>query len=97
MILRYIGKYTGIAFQIIDDTLDYFSVSGKSGKDTGNDLKEGKMSLPLIICFQRCSIEEKRLMEIIIRKKRYLSSLFITFFQGCLHPKYSYLFSKYWL
>ncbi len=63
------GKYTGIAFQIIDDTLDYFSISGKSGKETGNDLKEGRMSLPLIICFQRCSIKEKRLMEVIIRKK----------------------------
>ena len=35
------------------------------------------MSLPLIICFQRCSIEEKRLMEIIIRKKTFDNDDFI--------------------
>ena len=46
------GTFLGIAYQIIDDTLDYFSDSNTSGKSTGNDLKEGKMSLPLIICYK---------------------------------------------
>ena len=53
------GKYTGIAFQIIDDTLDYFSISGNSGKETGNDLKEGKMSLPLINNFQNSLLAQE--------------------------------------
>ena len=62
------GTYLGMAYQIIDDTLDYFSEFRLSGKDPGNDLKEGKMSLPLIICFKRCNNKEKRLVEFIITK-----------------------------
>ena len=59
------GKYLGIAYQIIDDTLDYFSEFKLSGKQPGNDLKEGKMSLPLILCYKRCDRREKRIVEFI--------------------------------
>lgn len=62
------GKYLGIAYQIIDDTLDYFSEFKLSGKQPGNDLKEGKMSLPLILCYKRCDRREKRIVEFIISK-----------------------------
>ncbi len=62
------GTFLGIAYQIIDDTLDYFSNCKTIGKNTGNDLKEGKMSLPLIICFKRCNKKEKKIIEFIISK-----------------------------
>lgn len=62
------GTSLGIAYQIIDDTMDYFSDFSSSGKSTGNDLKEGKMSLPLIICYKRSNSSEKKLIEHIIQK-----------------------------
>jgi octaprenyl-diphosphate synthase len=60
------GKFLGIAYQIVDDTLDYFSDHKISGKETGNDLKEGKMSLPLILCYKRSNKVEKKYIEHII-------------------------------
>ena len=62
------GNFLGVAYQIIDDTLDYFSNAKTLGKICGNDLKEGKMSLPLIICFKRCNKKEKKIVEYIILK-----------------------------
>ena len=62
------GTFLGTAYQIIDDTLDYFSDFKSLGKTSGNDLKEGKMSLPLIICYKRSNKLEKRLIEYIIAK-----------------------------
>lgn len=60
------GKYFGIAFQIIDDTLDYTSTEVEFGKAIGNDLKEGKLTLPLIHVLKTCSEkEQKRVFETI--------------------------------
>ena len=42
------GKGIGIAFQIVDDLLDYTGQQAKTGKETGNDFQEGKLTLPLI-------------------------------------------------
>ena len=42
------GKHLGIAFQIMDDVLDYSGEAGEIGKNLGDDLAEGKMTLPLI-------------------------------------------------
>jgi octaprenyl-diphosphate synthase len=42
------GKHLGIAFQLVDDALDYRGDSGELGKDVGDDLAEGKPTLPLI-------------------------------------------------
>lgn len=55
------GKYLGIAFQIVDDMLDYTSKSDELGKNIGDDLAEGKITLPLIYALQHsdCSIQEK--------------------------------------
>jgi octaprenyl-diphosphate synthase len=55
--MRKFGEYIGIAFQIKDDLFDYYD--GKIGKPTGIDIKEKKMTLPLIYTLNCCSREEK--------------------------------------
>ena len=56
--MRQFGERIGIAFQIKDDLFDY--VSEKIGKPTGIDIKEQKMTLPLIYALNNCSEQEKR-------------------------------------
>jgi octaprenyl-diphosphate synthase len=46
--LKKFGLNTGIAFQIVDDVFDYTSTVEKTGKPIGNDIREGKITLPLI-------------------------------------------------
>lgn len=53
------GKAVGIAFQLIDDMLDYAGNTGVMGKNIGNDLKEGKMTLPLIYLMKNGSETQK--------------------------------------
>lgn len=48
------GLHLGFAFQIIDDLLDYAAVTTKTGKNIGDDLAEGKPTLPLIYTLQHC-------------------------------------------
>lgn len=47
--LREYGIHLGCAFQVVDDLLDYLGDHAKTGKTTGNDLAEGKITLPLIL------------------------------------------------
>jgi octaprenyl-diphosphate synthase len=54
------GENFGIAFQITDDLLDLIGKKEKTGKELGNDLKEGKMTLPLIYAFNRSSQKAKK-------------------------------------
>jgi octaprenyl-diphosphate synthase len=54
------GINLGMAFQLIDDVLDFTSSEEILGKPIGNDLREGKITLPLIYLLQRCSAEEAR-------------------------------------
>ena len=64
--LRSYGTRLGCAFQIIDDLLDYQGNQKNTGKVVGNDLAEGKMTLPLILALQRAGTKEKnRLLEIL--------------------------------
>jgi len=53
------GMDTGIAFQLVDDCLDYTSRDEELGKTIGNDLREGKVTLPLIYTLRRSSPEER--------------------------------------
>ncbi len=52
------GLYIGRAFQIVDDVLDYVSTEEKVGKPTGNDIREGKITLPLIAVREKLAPEE---------------------------------------
>jgi octaprenyl-diphosphate synthase len=54
------GINLGLAFQLIDDVLDFSSSEEVLGKPIGNDVREGKMTLPLIYLLQRCTPEESR-------------------------------------
>ncbi len=56
--MRQIGEYIGIAFQIKDDLFDYES-SSAIGKPTGIDIKERKMTLPLIYTLANCSKQDR--------------------------------------
>jgi octaprenyl-diphosphate synthase len=53
------GKHLGNAFQIIDDTLDYESNSSVIGKEVGDDLSEGKVTLPMIYALENTKGAEK--------------------------------------
>ena len=57
-VMRQFGEYIGIAFQIKDDLFDY--TNAKIGKPTGIDIKEQKMTLPLIYALNNCSEKEKK-------------------------------------
>jgi len=64
------GKNLGLAFQIADDALDYFSSKTIFGKEIGKDFYEGKTTLPLIIIFQRGNSEERNFLKEIFKKKK---------------------------
>ncbi|MBW2057072.1 MAG: polyprenyl synthetase family protein [Deltaproteobacteria bacterium] len=57
------GLNLGIAFQLVDDTLDYISDEKEFGKTIGIDLKEGKVTLPLIHTLRKCTAEERNRLE----------------------------------
>ncbi len=61
------GRNLGIAFQLVDDALDYSGNQVKLGKAVGDDFREGKITLPVVLAFRRGSDEErdfwKRTME----------------------------------
>jgi octaprenyl-diphosphate synthase len=56
------GQALGTAFQVIDDVLDYDGASDVLGKNLGDDLREGKVTLPLIHAMQRANPEQKRIL-----------------------------------
>jgi len=64
------GKNLGLAFQIADDSLDYFSSKNIFGKAIGKDFYEGKTTLPLIIIFQRANNQERIFLKEIFKKKK---------------------------
>src|SRR5579863_8426295 len=53
------GVNLGIAFQLIDDALDYGGKSAKLGKNVGDDFREGKITLPVVLSFRRGSEKER--------------------------------------
>ncbi len=53
------GRNLGIAFQLVDDAIDYVSDAGTMGKDAGDDFREGKMTLPVILAYARGDAEAR--------------------------------------
>ncbi len=56
---RSYGMNLGIAFQLVDDALDYGGKSAKLGKNVGDDFREGKITLPVVLSFRRGSDAER--------------------------------------
>ncbi|MEW6571238.1 MAG: polyprenyl synthetase family protein [Nitrospirota bacterium] len=72
------GKKTGIAFQMADDILDYMADENELGKRLGKDLKEGKITLPLIYLLKTASTTEREEIKSIIKdgfKRRGLKTI----------------------
>src|SRR5262249_47080719 len=56
------GHHVGMAFQMADDTLDFVAPEAQLGKPVHNDLKEGKITLPVIVAMQRASTREAQVI-----------------------------------
>jgi octaprenyl-diphosphate synthase len=65
--MRHYGMALGTAFQVTDDVLDYTGDGGKLGKNIGDDLAEGKPTLPLILCREKLERADRRLVDDAIR------------------------------
>jgi len=57
--LRSYGTNLGLAFQLVDDALDYGGNARDLGKNTGDDFREGKVTLPVILAYRRGTAEER--------------------------------------
>ena len=67
--LEFYGKNLGLTFQIADDTLDYNSDLKFFGKKIGKDFYEGKITLPVILLFQKTTSSEKNTLKEIFKKE----------------------------
>ena len=67
--LEFYGRNLGLTFQIADDTLDYNSELKLFGKKIGQDFFEGKITLPIILLFQKLNPIEKKLLKEIFNKE----------------------------
>ena len=63
---RAYGENLGLAFQIVDDLLDYLGDSAKTGKAVGNDLVEGKLTLPLLQALELAEVGDRARLEVIL-------------------------------
>jgi octaprenyl-diphosphate synthase len=57
--LESFGRNLGIAFQLVDDVIDYSSDEATMGKGVGDDFRDGKMTLPLILAYARGGVEDR--------------------------------------
>jgi octaprenyl-diphosphate synthase len=69
-----LGEYAwnlGMAFQLVDDVLDFTSREKTLGKPVGNDLREGKVTLPLVYALESATEEERREVQTILQERNY--------------------------
>ncbi len=69
--LREFAWNLGMAFQLVDDILDFTSSEKILGKPAGNDLREGKVTLPMIYALENASEEERRIVETVMNEGSY--------------------------
>lgn len=67
------GLSVGVAFQLIDDVLDFVSTEAKLGKPVANDIREGKLTLPLIYLMEEGDGEQRRLIETVMKERGFHS------------------------
>jgi len=67
--LEFYGRNLGLTFQIADDTLDYNSELKMFGKKIGQDFFEGKITLPIILLFQKLQLDEKKVFNEVFKKE----------------------------
>lgn len=68
--LKSYGMNLGLAFQLVDDVLDYGGKAAELGKNTGDDFREGKITLPVILCWRRGTADERVFWREAIEKGR---------------------------
>ena len=75
--MKIFGKSLGISFQLIDDSLDYSASPNKLGKNLGDDLAEGKITLPIIYAIKNSSPSERKIIHSALnnREKNKLKSV----------------------
>jgi octaprenyl-diphosphate synthase len=61
--LKQYGHELGCAFQLVDDVLDYRGEAGEMGKNAGDDLREGKMTLPVILALAVANADDREVIE----------------------------------
>jgi len=68
------GRFAGLAFQLVDDLLDFTSDPEKIGKPVLNDLKEGKVTLPLIYALESARPEERKLVAAVLADRGFTNA-----------------------
>src|SRR5882724_4433927 len=63
------GRYAGLAFQLVDDVLDFTASPSQLGKPVLSDLKEGKVTLPLIYALQSDGAAGRRMVRTVLEEK----------------------------
>lgn len=66
----------GMAFQLVDDLLDFTAREQTLGKPVGGDLKEGKVTLPLVYALERCTASDRAKVETVLRERSYSTVAF---------------------
>ncbi len=65
------GRNLGMAFQLVDDLLDFTASETVLGKPVASDLREGKVTLPLIYALRQCAAEERRRVEAVLEERAF--------------------------
>jgi octaprenyl-diphosphate synthase len=69
-----LGEYAwnlGMAFQLVDDVLDFTARENVLGKPVGSDLREGKVTLPLVYALQDCGSAERSMVAVVLEERSY--------------------------
>ena len=80
------GRDVGMAFQIVDDVLDLTASEEVLGKPVASDLREGKATLAVIHALERCTPEDRRQIETVLREQA---------FKGVTHQEILDILSRY--